>query len=137
MVTVGDFNSDGVADAAAVGTITALFTANTINGVQPLLPFSLKYLHEARQALSLFSDKLNQLGKHRGQIGAFQSRLNTAINVLSPTRENYLTASSRIKDADIAAESSTLIREQIKQSAAAAVLAQANLQPDIALSLLK
>ena len=46
------------------------------------------------------------------------------------------TALSRITDADIAEETAKLIRTQINQQAAAAVLAQANQQPSLALRLL-
>ena len=50
--------------------------------------------------------------------------------------ENMSSASSRIMDADIADSSSELIKKQILQQSASAMLSQANANPEIALSLL-
>lgn len=92
---------------------------------------------DARQALPLLRQKLNHLTSQRGAIGAFESRLSTARNVLQSTVENYAAASSQITDVDVAEESSRLVRTQILQQSAAAVLAQANQQPGLALRLLE
>jgi flagellin len=78
---------------------------------------------DARQALPVFQRKQEQLAAQRGQIGAFQSRIGVAVNVLQVTSENFKAAESRIRDADIAAESSQLVRLNILQQAASAVLA--------------
>ena len=59
-----------------------------------------------------------------------------AINNLSVARENFAAAESRIRDVDVAAEAAELTRLNILQQAGAAVLAQANQQPSLALSLL-
>jgi flagellin len=72
----------------------------------------------------------------RGEIGAFQSRTDVAINVLQVSSENFKAAESRIRDADIADESSRLVRLNILQQAASSVLAQANQQPALAFQLL-
>jgi flagellin len=48
-----------------------------------------------------------------------------------------MAAESRISDVDVAQETSALIRTQILQQAAASILAQANQQPQLALSLLR
>ena len=65
-----------------------------------------------------------------------QSRVQIASRVLGTAGDNYLTAAGRIQDADIADESSSLVRRQIVQQSAAAVLASANQQPALALKLL-
>ncbi len=70
-------------------------------------------------------------------IGAYQSRLQTTISNLSSGIENTLAAESRIRDADIAQESSELVRQQLLQQVGAAILAQANQQPSLALQLLQ
>ncbi|NDC36677.1 MAG: hypothetical protein EBZ48_01345 [Proteobacteria bacterium] len=69
-------------------------------------------------------------------IGSFQSRVGVAISNLQSSRENTKAAESRILDADIASDSANLTRTQILQQAGAAVLANANLQPQLALRLL-
>jgi flagellin len=85
----------------------------------------------------VFQRKLDQLCAQRGEIGAFQSRLGVAVNTLSVSRENYLSARSQITDADVAQESAQLLKNQILQQAGAAVLAQANQAPALALMLLR
>ena len=139
-VVLGDLNGDGVLDiAAADGDNNAanVLLGSTREGVAPLLPFSLTTQAEALQALAPLDRKLNQLSAQRGVIGAFQSRLNAAINTLQSTSENYAAAESRIRDADIASEAVELARLQIGQQAAAAVLAQANIQPGLAVKLFR
>ncbi|MEX2309834.1 MAG: FG-GAP-like repeat-containing protein [Pirellulales bacterium] len=138
-VSSGDFNGDGVLDlvTADYNSITAsVLLGRTKDGVAPLLPFSLKTLADARQALPVFQRKREQLAEQRGEIGAFQSRIDVARNVLEVSRENFRAAESRIRDADIADESSRLVRLNILQQAASSVLAQANQQPALALQLL-
>jgi flagellin-like hook-associated protein FlgL len=136
-VAVGDTNSDGVQDFVLAGYGEILsYRTNTAFGINPLLPFSLVTRYGARQALTEFGKVSNRLSSQRGTIGAFQSRVGVAGNVLQASSENYAAAAGRIKDADIADESSRLVRTQILQQAASAALAQANQQPALALQLL-
>ena len=72
-----------------------------------------------------------------GTIGAAQSRLSTALNSLRIMRDNFVGAESRIMDYDVAEGSSAYIRLQLLQKVGAAVLAQANQDPKIALSLIR
>ena len=55
----------------------------------------------------------NNLNKQRGVIGASQSRITVAQNNLQARIENIKSAESRIRDVDVANESSNLIRSQI------------------------
>ncbi len=138
-IHVGDFDSDGVIDVLTGGaTLTfGLASANTVAGVASLLDFSLSSQSGARQALPLFQQKLDQLASQRGEIGSYMARINVAQNVLSVSKENFAVAESRIRDADIAAESANLVRLNILQQASSAILAQANQQPALALRLLQ
>lgn len=90
----------------------------------------------ATMALEVVGQRLDEISNIRGEYGAFSSRLAIAANLTLTNRENYQAASSRIVDADIAAESAALVSLQIRQQAATAVLAQANFQPELALTLL-
>jgi flagellin len=56
---------------------------------------------------------------------------------LSISRENLIAAESRIRDLDVAEESSTFAKNQILVNSAVAMLAQANTLPQIALQLLQ
>ena len=91
----------------------------------------------SRRALNTVTNRIEDLSGLEGQYGALISRLSVAHNVLGAAGENFAAASSRIKDADIAAESSVAIRSGILQQTASAVLAQANQAPQVALSLLR
>ena len=51
--------------------------------------------------------------------------------------QNITEANSRIIDTDIAAETATMTTQQVRQQAAASVLAQVNQLPAIALTLLQ
>lgn len=73
----------------------------------------------------------------RGQIGAYQNRLDHMIESLGVASENAGAANSRIRDADVAKAVSEMVRTQILQQSTMAVLAQANQAPQMALQLLK
>ena len=66
----------------------------------------------------------------------YESRLRLAVSNLSVARENFAAAESRIRDLDVAEEAANLTRLTILQNAGAAVLAQANQAPALALKLL-
>lgn len=90
----------------------------------------------SRMALDAINAAIGSLAQTRGNLGAAESRLKVAINSLSVARENFASAESRIRDVDVAEEAAQLTRLSILQQAGAAVLAQANQQPGLALSLL-
>ena len=91
----------------------------------------------ARLALDAISGAISSLAGQRGTLGAVESRLQVSINNLSVARENFAAAESRIRDVDVATEAAELTRLGILQRAGASVLAQANQQPSLALSLLQ
>jgi flagellin len=70
-------------------------------------------------------------------MGALQNRIESTITNLTTVSENAAAARSRILDADFAVETANLSRNQILQQAATTVLAQANAQPQSALTLLQ
>ena len=72
----------------------------------------------------------------RGLMGATQNRMESAVASIASARENLAAAESRIRDVDVALETADLARNTILQQAAISVLAQANVQPQLALSLL-
>jgi flagellin len=72
----------------------------------------------------------------RARIGAFQSRLERSSSNIELQIENTQNAESVIRDADLATETSALVRAQILIQAGTAVMNQANLLPQNVLSLL-
>jgi flagellin len=91
----------------------------------------------AVEALDIIDLALENVSSQRADLGALQNRLESTINNLSTTSENLSASRSRILDADFASETAILSRNQIIQQAGISILAQANQQPQIALSLLQ
>jgi len=87
-------------------------------------------------AIEIADLALEQISAQRASLGAIQNRLESTINNLTTNSENLSASRSRILDADFAAETANLSRNQIIQQAGVSILAQANQQPQIALSLL-
>ncbi len=73
----------------------------------------------------------------RATIGSVVNQLESAGQNLSIGVENLSSSESRIRNVDIASESSELVRNQILQQASATVLSQANQVPSLALSLIQ
>ena len=88
-------------------------------------------------AVSQLDDAINAVSRVRCQFGAAQNRLSTTIANLQIQSENLSAAESRIRDVDVAVETSALTRNSILQQAAISILAQANTQPQAALTLLQ
>jgi flagellin len=90
----------------------------------------------ARTFLTTIDTALTNLNTKRSILGASSNRLDGAIANLDVSIENLSSAESRIRNADIAAESSYMSRNQILQQAATSILSQANQSPSLALSLI-
>ena len=90
----------------------------------------------ARLTLDAINSAVSSLSSTRGSLGSTEARLNVAIQNLSVSRENFAAAESLIRDTDVAAQAAELTRLGILQQAGTAVLAQANQQPGLSLSLL-
>jgi flagellin len=90
----------------------------------------------ANLGLIILDRAISQVSGQRSDLGAINNRLSSTINNLTTVVENASAARSRILDADFAAETATLTRNQILQQAATTILAQANQAPQQALQLL-
>lgn len=97
----------------------------------------LESVSASRLALDAINDAITSVTRNRGTLGAAESRLDITIQNLQVARENFAAAESRIRDVDVAGEAAELTRLNILQQAGAAVLAQANNQPQLALQLLR
>lgn len=91
----------------------------------------------AANALSIVDVVLDQITTIRSKLGSIQNRLEATTSNLSVTSENLASAQSQIRDADIAAETAELTKNQILQQAGIAVLGQANVSAQTALQLLR
>lgn len=86
-------------------------------------------------ALETIDDAIATLAQSRGDIGAYQNRMSYASSNLSVTVENFTAAESVIRDVDMAAEMTSFTKNQIMLQAGTAMLAQANMAPQVLLSL--
>ena len=98
--------------------------------------FDLTTVTNASAALNTIDTAIDSVATFRGNLGSSQNRLRSTIRSISATAENLSAAESRIRDVDVASETADLTRNTILQQAAVSVLSQANVQPQIALSLL-
>lgn len=118
----GTFSMTGV-DVGAAAYTTA--TASTVDTAA-----------NAATALTNVTAALDQLGTDRANVGANISRLSMTSEQLSVLKDNLSAANSRIKDVDVAEESTQFARYNILVQAGTAMLAQANATPQTALRLL-
>ena len=88
-------------------------------------------------AISLIKEAINKVSTVRGQLGAYQNRLNHTINNLSVMTENIQDAESTIRDTDVADEMMAYTKNNILVQSAQAMLAQANQVPQGVLQLLQ
>ena len=80
---------------------------------------------------------IENVSKHRADLGALQNRLEHTISNLNNTSENLTAAESRVRDVDMAKEMMNFSKNNILQQASQAMLAQANQQPQNVLQLLR
>jgi len=90
----------------------------------------------ASAAMDLIDTAIDTVSALRGGMGASQNRISSTVRSIANVAENLSAAESRIRDVDVAAETADLTRNSILQQASLSVLAQANVQPQLALSLL-
>jgi flagellin len=92
--------------------------------------------NSAQNSLASIDGALQSVTSIRAEFGAMQNRLQSIINNLQVSKENLSAANSRIRDADIAEETTELTKNQILQQSGISVLGQANSSTKAALSLL-
>jgi flagellin len=86
---------------------------------------------------TLVTDGIQQIATERANIGASQSRLELASSTLTTQSTNLEAAISRIRDTDVATESTQFAKGNILVQAGTAMLAQANQIPQSVLKLLQ
>jgi len=115
-------------------TTTNLFSATEITAVTG---GNVSTANGATNAMSNIDSALTLVNTERAKMGAVQNRFSAMIDVLQVNQQNILAAQGRIMDADFAQETAKLSRAQILQQAGAAMVAQANTLPQMALQLLR
>ena len=91
----------------------------------------------AATALTNVKAAITQLATDRATVGAGITRLSFTSEQLGVLKDNLSAANSRIKDVDVAEESTQFARYNILVQSGTAMLAQANAMPNSALRLLQ
>lgn len=93
-------------------------------------------IDDARDSMDKIDEAITLVTGTRAGMGAMQNKLQSTVNTIGIAKENLSAAKSRVSDADIAEEATVMTQKMILQQAGAAVLAQANQSPQVALKLL-
>jgi len=136
--TSGDLSAIGLeagtTPAAAVGgTIGSLRVADVDNAEEG----GVLTQAGADAAITNINTAITQVSAERSRLGAIQNRLEHTIKNLDNAAENLTASESRIRDVDMPKEMMEFTKNNILQQAAQAMLAQANMQPQGILQLLR
>ena len=91
----------------------------------------------AQESLTMVDSALQHVAQLRSNFGAIQSRLNSTVENLQQSVENNAAANSRIRDTDVAEESTNLAKQNILMQSGTAILAQSNQQGQLAMQLMR
>ena len=130
-ISDGDQDADADTGADRIGFASQNEAGNATQGV------SVSSIEAANAALSSIDSAIESVSKFRASFGAYENRLDAAINNLVTLQVNTDAARSRIEDADFAGETSQLTKAQILSQAATSMLAQANASKNSLLALLQ
>ncbi|HEY1087280.1 MAG TPA: flagellin [Archangium sp.] len=117
-------------DRITVNTVDATATTLGVN----TLDFSTQANSQA--ALATIDAAISQVSLSRSNFGAAGNRLSSVIQTIQGSSESLSAANSRIRDVDVAEETSRMARTQVMMQAGVSVLSQANQAPQVALKLL-
>lgn len=91
---------------------------------------------EGDDTITILTDAIQEVAELRSQIGSLQSRLEFVETQLTTQSQNLESANSRIRDVDVAEESTRLAKYQILVQSGTSMLSQANSLPETVLRLL-
>ena len=118
-----------------IGTMTA--QALGLQGAQAATDvLSISTPEVANASIGRLDTALKAVSKQRADLGAYQNRFEMASKGVAVAAENLQAAESLIRDADMAQEMVTYIKNQILTQAGSAMLAQANTKSQAVLQLL-
>jgi flagellin len=115
------------------------FNASAANATLEALGMSTESVGQkemAQTSIESVDKALISVNAIRANFGAMQNRLTSTSNNIAISDENLSAANSRVRDADIAAETSEMARNNILMQAGVSVLAQSNNMSNVALKLL-
>ncbi|MDD4438163.1 MAG: flagellin [Tissierellia bacterium] len=91
----------------------------------------------ASRSITVIDSAIDRVSSQRGNLGAYQNRLEHTINNLTTASTNLTAAESRIRDLDMAKEMMNFTKLNILMQAGNSMLAQANQLPNAVMQLLR
>lgn len=142
------FNDQPILDGSMTGGATFQIGSEASDGFTVRIPsmgaeslgvqsLSIDTVQGAQDAITAIGDAIQNIATTRGDLGAAQNRFESTISNLGNVAENTEASRSRIADADIAAEVSSLIKNRILQEAGVSLQTQAKQSAESVLPLLK
>ncbi len=89
----------------------------------------------ANAMIGYVDSALDRLNRQRADLGAYYNRLENTVKALAQTYENMMSADSRLRDTDMAAEMVEFTKDRILVQTGAAMVAQANTKPQLIMKL--
>jgi flagellin len=136
-----DANKDIVISSGSQGNVVDLGlsagTTQTTTQDATVSNLSILTAADSQKAIQALDDAIQQVDKQRSQLGAVQNRFDSTVSNLQSISENSTAARGRVQDADFAAETAELTKQQTLQQASTAILSQANQLPSAVLKLLQ
>ncbi len=124
-------------DGATTVAMAARDLTSSATGVGVISSTGVTSLGNAAVTLTAISTAIQNVATMRATNGSEQSRLNFAAELVTVNKANLESATSRIVDVDVAAESTQLARWNVLVQAGTSMLAQANQSSQTALKLLQ
>jgi flagellin len=121
----------------SLGNIQTQNLGGSVVSGQNLSTINVTTSQGATNAIQIVDNSISQVSQLSANLGAFQNNvLNSAIQYMGVGVQNLSASESQIADTDVAAEVTSLTKNQIIEQAAVSVLAQANAAPQMVLKLL-
>lgn len=140
---VGFRNSAGSQLDAGIksGGLTKISTGNALSAIIKGTLTATKAVRVSTQtaaqcSIELTRKAIDSISEMRATFGAVMNRFESVISGNQTYSQNLTAARSRIQDADFAAETANLAKQQVLQQAGVSALGQANSAPQVALGLL-
>ena len=130
------FNGTGLSVTKDSDGNTWTLNASSLNAVDITSVIAADFAVTSSSAVSTMKTAIENVATHRAKVGANIQRLQFTQEQVSILNENLSASVSRIKDIDVAEESTQFARYNILVQSGTAMLAQANLLPQNALRLL-
>lgn len=118
-----------------IGTMTASALGLKQGGTNAIM--SLSTPDKANQSIGVIDQALEKVNFERANMGAYENRLQNAVNGLNIGAENMTAAESHIRDTNMATTMVSYVKNQILMQAGTAMLAQANNSAQAVLQLFK